>query len=326
MKKLAAVISASLLMASAPSMAEIYVGGKVGQSWLDDACTSATANCDDDASTFGAFAGYEMWDFLSIEGGYDYLGKYTTDGLNDDKVEAYTLAPKLSLPITDGIALYGKFGGAYVKYGEKDDYSYLGAAGLELGSGDNVKVRVEYQAITDINNDQVRAMGNSATLGVVYKFGGSEQQAEPAPVVQEEMAPAVVEEPQPVEPVVVTKTFETQQLGSGSFKLNSTELTQESDEQLDQLVEFLNTYPQADVQVIGYTDTSGAVDYNQVVSEKRAQSVASSLESRGIDASRITAIGKGETNPIASNATHEGREQNRRVEFVVPAFQYQVEQ
>lgn len=324
MKKLAAVISASLLLASAPSMAELYVGGKVGKSWLEDACTTATANCDDEASTAGAFIGYEMWDFLSIEGGYDYLGEFTADGLNDDKVEAFTVAPKLNLPITDDISLYGKVGGAYVKYGSEEDYSYLGAAGIEFDSHENVTVRVEYQTITDANNEQVRAMGNSATLGFVYKFGSNEEAA-PVAVIEEEMVEEVVEET-PAEPVVETKTFETQQLGSGNFKLNSTELNEESAAQLDELVEFLNTYPQANVEVVGYTDTSGAAEYNQVVSEKRAESVAHTLEEKGIDASRITARGEGENNPIASNDTREGREQNRRVEVTVPTFEYQVAQ
>ncbi|MDC5807472.1 OmpA family protein [Vibrio europaeus] len=325
MNKLAAVISASLLVASAPTMAEVYLGGKVGKSWLDDACTSATANCDDEASAVGVFAGYQMWDFLSIEGGYDYLGEFTADGLNDEKVEAFTLAPKVNLPMTDGISLYGKLGGAYVKYGNQDDYSYLGAAGIEFDSGENVAVRVEYQTLTDINNNQVRAMGNTATLGFVYKFGASEQTAEPVAVVQEEMIEVVVEE-QPAQPVIVKKIYESQVIGTESFTLNSTELNQESVAKLDELVDFLNDYPQARVEVTGYTDTSGRAEYNQKVSEKRAAAVESALVDKGIDDTRITVEGKGESNPIASNETREGRAQNRRVEIVVPAFEYQIEQ
>ncbi len=317
MKKLAAVISASLLLASTPSLAEVYVGAKAGKSWLDDACTGS-ATCDDEDSTVGAFVGYEMWDFLSIEAGYDYLGKFTGAGLDDDKVEAYTLAPKLSLPITDAIALYGKFGGAYVDYGNEDDYSYLGAVGIEFGTNQNVNIRLEYQTITDANNDIVRAEANSATLGVVYKFGGSEEVAEP--VVVEEMVEEVVE------PVVVTKTFSAQRLGTESFELNSTKLNAESKAKLDELVKFLNEYPQANVEVVGYTDASGAASYNQTLSEKRAQSVADALTAKGVDASRISARGEGENNPIASNKTSEGRQMNRRVEITVPAFEYQVQQ
>jgi OOP family OmpA-OmpF porin len=85
----------------------------------------------------------------------------------------------------------------------------------------------------------------------------------------------------------------------------------------------MNEYPQANVEVVGYTDTSGAASYNQKLSEKRAQSVANALEAEGIDASRITVSGQGENNPIASNDTHEGRVQNRRVEITVPAFEYE---
>lgn len=125
---------------------------------------------------------------------------------------------------------------------------------------------------------------------------------------------------------MVTKTFETQTIGTGSFDLNSTTLKPESASKLDNLVAFLNEHPQAKVEVVGYTDTSGAAAYNQKVSEKRAESVANALVEKGIDASRIQARGEGENNPIASNDTREGRQQNRRVEIVVPEFEYQIQQ
>lgn len=316
MKKLAAVISASLLMASA-AQAEVYVGGKMGKSWLEDACVSGQS-CDKDDTTLGAFVGYEFNDYIALEAGFDNVGDFDESSFGGH-VEAITLAPKFSLPITEDIALYGKVGGAYVMFDGKDDYSYLGAAGLEFNISQNVTARAEYQTITDINNDVVRATGNTATLGVSFKFGGSEEPVvEEAPVVEEV---AVVEEP-----VVVTKTFETQTMGTGSFDVNSATLKAESAAKLDNLVAFLNEYPQANVEVVGYTDTSGAAAYNQKMSEKRAESVANALVEKGIDASRIQARGEGENNPIASNDTLEGRQQNRRVEVIVPEFEYQVQQ
>ncbi|EDP58518.1 OmpA family protein [Vibrio sp. AND4] len=315
MNKLAAVISASLLMASA-AHAEVYMGGKMGKSWVDDACVAGQA-CDKDGSTLGAFVGYEMNDYFAVEAGFDNVGDFDQTSLGGH-VEAITLAPKFSLPVTEDIALYGKVGGAYLMMNDgKDDFSYLGAAGVEFNISENVTARAEYQAITDISNDAVKAMGNSATLGVAFKFGGNDEVVVEEPIVEE----VVVEEP-----IVVTKTFETQTMGTGSFALNSTTLKPESASKLDDLVAFLNEYPQATVGVIGYTDTSGPAAYNQKVSEKRAESVANALVEKGIDASRIQARGEGENNPIASNETREGREQNRRVEVVVPEFEYQVQQ
>ncbi|UTV29622.1 OmpA family protein [Photobacterium atrarenae] len=345
MTRLAAVISATLLMAST-AHADVYVGGKAGKSWLEDACQAGTS-CDKDDTTYGVFGGYNLSDNLAIEAGYDNLGDYKSTTFNDH-VEAITLAPKLSLPLTNDLALYGKLGGAYVKYGSQDDFSYLGAAGVEYSMSQNVTLRAEYQNITDASNDLVRATGHSATLGLAYTFGGNSKPVvktepvvyeepvayetpapEPEPIVREESAPIApvmpVETEEVVEPEIVTKTYETQTLGTGSFALNSTELTQESAAKLDKLVAFLNEYPQAKVEVVGYTDASGAASYNQKISEKRAGSVAEALINKGIKATRIEARGEGENNPIASNETREGRQQNRRVEITVPAFDYQVQ-
>lgn len=315
MKKLAAIISATLFFASSAAVAEVYVGGKVGKSWLDSACVVGQA-CNDDNTIFGAFLGYEANKWLSIEAGYDYLGKFTASELADEGVKAITLAPKLSIPLIDGVALYGKVGGAFVDYGTKEDTSYLGAAGLEFNTNNKVTMRLEYQNLTDINNDVLRASAQSATLGVAYKFGGNE---EPAPVVEQRPA-----EPAPVEKVAVTKTFTFQHLDSGTFANDSAVLKPAVEGKLNQLVGYLKQYPQAKVEVVGHTDSNGSDAYNQKLSEKRAQAVSKALIAQGVDASRITAKGLGEGQPIASNATAEGREKNRRVELVIPEFEYQV--
>ncbi|CSC64054.1 outer membrane protein OmpA [Vibrio cholerae] len=181
-------------------------------------------------------------------------------------------------------------------------------------------MRLEYQNLTDINNDIVRARAETATLGIAYKFGGSE---EPAPVVEQRPAePAPVAAP--VEKVAVTKTFTFQHLDSSTFATASAELKPATVQKLDKIVGYLNQYPQAKVEVVGHTDSTGSEAYNQKLSERRAQAVAKALEAQGIDASRISAKGLGESSPIASNATAEGREKNRRVELVIPEFQYQV--
>ncbi|MCG6507045.1 OmpA family protein, partial [Vibrio parahaemolyticus] len=111
-----------------------------------------------------------------------------------------------------------------------------------------------------------------------------------------------------------------------SFAHNSAKLSEEGKEQLNDLVTFLNAHPQANVEITGHTDSSGSEAYNQKLSEKRAQAVSDALKEKGVDAARISAKGEGESSPIASNATAAGREQNRRVEIVIPAFEYQVEE
>lgn len=78
--------------------------------------------------------------------------------------------------------------------------------------------------------------------------------------------------------------------------------------------EFLNQYPNIHAVIEGHTDSTGADNYNQKLSQRRANAVVQSLVGNyGIDASRISAVGYGESRPVATNATPEGRYQNRRV-------------
>lgn len=86
---------------------------------------------------------------------------------------------------------------------------------------------------------------------------------------------------------------------------------------LDDVARTLSAYPQTLVDVIGHADATGADDYNQRLSERRASSVASYLVNHGVMADRLYVAGRGESQPIASNATPEGRAQNRRVEIIL---------
>ena len=79
----------------------------------------------------------------------------------------------------------------------------------------------------------------------------------------------------------------------------------------------LNQYPNSRVEVIGHTDSTGAAAYNQDLSQRRAQSVAGILTAAGVNSGRVVAVGRGESQPIASNDTVQGRAQNRRVEILI---------
>ncbi|MDM7932669.1 OmpA family protein [Tabrizicola sp.] len=76
-------------------------------------------------------------------------------------------------------------------------------------------------------------------------------------------------------------------------------------------------YPNSRIEVIGHTDNTGSAAYNQDLSQRRAVSVANVLRDSGVPSGRISAFGRGEDQPIASNLTAQGRAQNRRVEIII---------
>lgn len=101
------------------------------------------------------------------------------------------------------------------------------------------------------------------------------------------------------------------------FATDSAKLTPSIRADLRVLAANLKKYPNSSVQVVGHTDNVGAASYNLDLSRKRAASVTKVLVNQGVASYRITAIGRGEDQPIASNLTSEGRAQNRRVEIVI---------
>ncbi|MCQ2310784.1 MAG: OmpA family protein [Paludibacteraceae bacterium] len=101
------------------------------------------------------------------------------------------------------------------------------------------------------------------------------------------------------------------------FATNQTTILPESESSLQDLYELLNENPEIRIRITGHTDNVGSERDNQILSEGRANSVRQAMIDRGIDGTRIEATGKGESEPIATNDTEEGRAQNRRVEFVV---------
>ena len=101
------------------------------------------------------------------------------------------------------------------------------------------------------------------------------------------------------------------------FAFDSFELDPKSDNEIDRLVSFLKDNPSVAIEIVGHTDNIGSEKRNRVLSENRALSVKKALVAKGIDPSRLVAKGLGMSAPVASNATEEGRQLNRRVECVV---------
>lgn len=103
------------------------------------------------------------------------------------------------------------------------------------------------------------------------------------------------------------------------FDTNKSTLTAAAKANLDKLVPVFNQYPDTNIQIYGYTDSTGTPEYNLTLSEQRAASVKAYLSGKGLSASRFVTTGLGIADPIATNDTPEGRSQNRRVEFAITA-------
>jgi len=99
-----------------------------------------------------------------------------------------------------------------------------------------------------------------------------------------------------------------------NFENNSYDVQQSSFAKIDAFANFLKKYKNYSAEIVGYTDSRGSEAYNKKLSQKRAEAVRKLLIQKGVDTARLTAVGMGEVNPIASNATAEGRAQNRRIE------------
>lgn len=112
-------------------------------------------------------------------------------------------------------------------------------------------------------------------------------------------------------------------LGDVLFSSGSAELQREGYQNLNRLVSFLEQYPDRDAMIEGHTDSVGPSDYNEQLSQRRADSVASYLIRKGIDDQRISTRGLGESRPVATNDTAAGRERNRRVEIIIENPQQQ---
>jgi outer membrane protein OmpA-like peptidoglycan-associated protein len=102
-----------------------------------------------------------------------------------------------------------------------------------------------------------------------------------------------------------------------NFDTNKFKVLPESEWILEKARASMVAYPDVTVVIVGHTDNVGSDEDNRTLSQKRAQSVKDWLVAKGIDAGRMKVVGKGETEPMASNDTDDGRAQNRRMEFLV---------
>lgn len=110
---------------------------------------------------------------------------------------------------------------------------------------------------------------------------------------------------------------ETIRLNNIFFEYDKADLKSESEAELNRLVKFLKDNPGVEIEISGHTDSQGSDEYNKNLSQKRVNSVVAYLTGKGIDQRRLKGIGYGESKPVDTNDTDEGRAKNRRVEFTI---------
>ena len=103
------------------------------------------------------------------------------------------------------------------------------------------------------------------------------------------------------------------------FEFDSADIQGKAEENLTEFARTMRDFEESNILIVGHTDSKGAADYNQNLSEERAQSAANFLVRQGLSGGRITTTGKGESEPVATNDTEAGRQQNRRVEVAIYA-------
>ncbi|BEN39292.1 porin OmpA [Serratia nevei] len=348
MKKTAIALAVALagfatVAQAAPKDNTWYTGAKLGWSQYHDTGFYGNGYTSDigngpthkDQLGAGAFLGYQANQYLGFELGYDWLGRMPYKGNVDNgafKAQGVQLAAKLSYPITDDLDIYTRLGGMVWRADSKANYnngsagrlsnhdtgvSPLAAVGVEYALTKNWATRLDYQFVSNIGDAGTvgaRPDNTMLSLGVSYRFG------------QDDVVAPVAPAPAPA-PVVETKRFTLK--SDVLFNFNKATLKPQGQQALDQLYTQLSSMDPKDgsVVVLGYTDAVGSAQYNQKLSEKRAQSVVDYLVSKGIPSDKISARGMGKADPVTGNTCgyKAGRATKAQIDCLAPDRRVEIE-
>jgi len=300
MRKMLKVFTTLLLLSSALSAGGkgFYVGAGLAGEYVSDYINEADPNEENRLVGLMLRAGYGI-DYLSVE-----LRSSKTWAIEDSlsKTNAIGIFLKPNIDLTKKINVYGLagFGNHNVSFSDKEKlfYGYTDndvsqnsfsfGGGVEYAYNDHIGFFGEVVQVIDeesakrANEIEVDTFG--IYVGVNYYFRKEE----------------IIE----AKPLDIAVLFDT----------DESVIKSEYFEQLDRYAEFLEEKSDMTLTVTGHTDSVGEENYNQVLSQKRAESIKTYLMDKGIDASRITAVGRGEETPRSSNDTTDGRHSNRRIE------------
>lgn len=295
--------------------------------------TTDTFLDDESHKGFKVYGGYQFNRYFAVEGGYFYLGEFsytantTPSGSLDGTIElnGFNLDVIGIMPLSDRFSLFGLVGAARA---EADD-TFVGTGavnvfdpnptergtkvkfgvGLRWAFTDNVAMRFEAERYRVGD-----AIGNTGdidlySVGLAFRFGGGRSTpAAPAPVIA---APIPV-----IVPAPATERYCS--ILDIQFEVDADTIQREEEEKLRVLGTYLQKYPDTTAVIEGHTDNVGTAADNMSLSQRRAESVVEFLANNyRIRTSRLSAVGYGQTRPIASNDTQEGKRQNRRIGAVI---------
>lgn len=321
-----------------------YLGARVGATLYDNLEQTGGSNKFDDDTNFagGVFLGYSFNDWFGLETGYTYLGETGLRNNMSAATNAIEVVGKFTWEATDTLDVFAKAGAfAYKTKGydalsglSDKDFNGTVGLGLEHHFSDDFSIRLEYQFYNNLTLNDAPYESEWDThllaLGLVYSWGQEEKvavtEAPMTQVVEEEVVEVVMVEEVIVEEAVavavVKQAIEIEPITvEVYFDFNKNNLSQKSVTQLETIIAHLEAYPASTVVLVGHTDSRGAAELNQKLSEKRANTVSEFLTKEySISADRIVTSGEGESSPIATNETAEGRAKNRRVSVFSPSF------
>ncbi|MDG2642531.1 OmpA family protein [Vibrio parahaemolyticus] len=269
-----------------------YAGGNIGASVIDTDSVYLDGDDHPTSATGGLVLGVNITPYLAFETDYSYLGQMPT-ARGDKTVDAWSNYLLTRYAVSDKAGLYFKLGMSL----NDDNWTPSAGTGVHYRLSQNWLLDVGYRWIDDIPD--VESDLYEFTVGGRYLFGVDEP--EPLPLI---VKPTPSPEPE-LKEVVVSIDAET------LFQFDSDEV--QVNEALLRAVDDIGTTQQ--IIVVGHTDSTGSAAYNMALSLRRAVAIKDFLVLKGIPENNILVQGRGEEEPIASNDTHIGRTQNRRVEI-----------
>lgn len=327
-----------------------YGGANIGQSTatIDDAkiraqlqaggLTTSSLTEDDSDFSYKIFGGYQVNKNFAVEAGYFNLGKFGYTATTDPtgslagkiKLQGLNIDAVGMLPFAEKFSAFGRIGAQYAQAKDtftgtgavtvtnpnssKDTLNYKAGLGLQYDFNHALGMRAEVERYRI--NDAIGSKGdiNMYSLGLVYRFGEKHASTRKPSRSAAKAAAAPVW-------IVVPLAVKTQKYCSIldiEFEIKQDDMQREEKEKLAVVGTFMKKYPNTTAVIEGHSDNVGEHEFNLKLSQKRADSVVSYLvNDQKIAASRLSAMGYGETRPIADNDTQEGKQANRRINAVI---------